>query len=30
MTAIHLIATVGFGAVLALSLTAIYLTLKGN
>ena len=26
----HLIATAGFGAVLLLSLTAIYLTLKGN
>ena len=26
----HIIATVGFGAVLVLSLTAIYLTLKGQ
>lgn len=30
MIAIHLIATVGFAAVLLLSLTAIYLTLKGH
>jgi hypothetical protein len=30
MTAIHLIATAGFAAVLALSITAIIITLKGN
>lgn len=30
MTTLHLIATTGFGAVLVLSLTAIYLTLKGH
>jgi hypothetical protein len=30
MTAFHLIATAGFAAVLLLSLTAIYLTLKGH
>jgi hypothetical protein len=30
MTAIHFIATVGFNAVLILSITAIIITLKGN
>ena len=30
MTALHLLATAGFAAALLLSLTAIYLTLKGN